>query len=568
MFWREIALAAPSGLFYLYQFLNSNFDLLNTANREAFAVRMENAITPEIYRAMWVVGANFVVYIVMLYIGIFIVSQFTLPISQWDERKKANKYLWLFLLGLHGPAIFVKGGKKIARGNEIEKKGVGVALVDLSSAIVLERQADALPRQVGQWSNNLIQKGRTQKESKKHLFIRRENAPPLPFSEVAGAGVVFIEKKQKIFETFDLRTQFRKQTNVKAYTPDGIEIQTGVSVTFSLSREPETINIAYISKKNKENIREIKIFDDKENDNFIFEKIKEIDLDDAEEVYHNVKDIFSFAHSVEKKQGNALYPFSKERIQGAAYSIAQNVKDDTTIPWSDLPVQIATEIFIRMLSYQSYDYLYDFDDAKNFPLEDEFKEEFARKVKHKGLLKYQFIRRKDGQPFSNNIGQHWNKKLIEISPVQDFKTVKALRARGITIVSAGFDDLQPTNPGIRKKILEKWKARWEREIQLIKAKHELEAMRVHNKTRAQMQREMTYLLSNIFQSDPHSEEALALRVFQALEMAATNPGVDIPSKEILAMLQTLHTWLLKERKETIKKISASNKTQPTLDIKG
>jgi hypothetical protein len=60
---------------------------------------------------------------------------------------------------------------------------------------------------------------------------------------------------------------------------------------------------------------------------------------------------------------------------------------------------------------------------------------------------------------------------------------------------------------------------------------------------------MTYLLSSIFQST-HTEEALALRIFQALETAATNPANEnVSPKEILTMLRSIHNWLLVERKD-------------------
>ena len=56
--------------------------------------------------------------ILLLLLIVFVIAQFTLPVSSWSDRKKANKHLWLFLLGLHGPAIFIKGGEQIAREEE------------------------------------------------------------------------------------------------------------------------------------------------------------------------------------------------------------------------------------------------------------------------------------------------------------------------------------------------------------------------------------------------------------------------------------------------------------------
>jgi hypothetical protein len=128
----------------------------------------------------------------------------------------------------------------------------------------------------------------------------------------------------------------------------------------------------------------------------------------------------------------------------------------------------------------------------------------------------------------------------------------SLRSVGIVVKSAGFSDLQPVNPDIKKKMIDNWKAKWEKEVQFINAEYELEAVRVRNRNRAQIQQEMTYLLAGIFQNS-HTDEALALRVFQALESAATNPNAnsDISPKEIVSMLESLHKWLLIERKDML-----------------
>jgi hypothetical protein len=99
-------------------------------------------------------------------------------------------------------------------------------------------------------------------------------------------------------------------------------------------------------------------------------------------------------------------------------------------------------------------------------------------------------------------------------------------------------------------MLENWKARWDKEVEFINAEHELEAMRIQNRTRAQIQQEMTHLLSSIFQS-AHTDEALALRVFQALEAVAVNPKDknEMTPREIIDMLDSLHRWLLVDRKD-------------------
>jgi hypothetical protein len=63
--------------------------------------------------------------------------------------------------------------------------------------------------------------------------------------------------------------------------------------------------------------------------------------------------------------------------------------------------------------------------------------------------------------------------------------------------------------------------------------------------------ELTSTHSNFTQDKPHSKEARALRLFMALEAAATHPEESgLTAKDISAMLQNLHRWLLLEPKET------------------
>jgi hypothetical protein len=99
-------------------------------------------------------------------------------------------------------------------------------------------------------------------------------------------------------------------------------------------------------------------------------------------------------------------------------------------------------------------------------------------------------------------------------------------------------------------MVENWKAKLDNEINMINAEYELESIRVKNRNRAQIQHETTYLLSSIFQSIPHFEEALALRVLQAIETAVTDHGKqEITSTELNTMLENLHEWLFTERKD-------------------
>ena len=62
----------------------------------------------------------------------------------------------------------------------------------------------------------------------------------------------------------------------------------------------------------------------------------------------------------------------------------------------------------------------------------------------------------------------------------------------------------------------------ERGIAISNAEYELEAIRARNRSRALAQEEMTHLLSGMLVSTAHFDEALALRVLQALETSVAD----------------------------------------------
>ncbi len=76
-------------------------------------------------------------------------------------------------------------------------------------------------------------------------------------------------------------------------------------------------------------------------------------------------------------------------------------------------------------------------------------------------------------------------------------------------------------------------------------------MQIISSARNRAQRDNAYFLSNLFKEEKYSTEALALLIFQSLELAATDieNQKELPPREVLGMLQNLHNWLLRERQE-------------------
>lgn len=516
-------------------------------------------------------------YLVFKSLMIYLTAQFVLPVTLPEDRKKASKRFSSFISGGHGAAAFVKEGTLIERKQEVDDKKEdvkpGVILVDLSSAVVLAQDEDTHA-----W--NLLD---GQEEDFDGLTTRvaipKGTKTSDPFVEVRGPGLIFTKKGQKIFNVMDLRPQTRSES-VEAYTRDGIKLSTKVSVGFSLSDTPETIPVGFVTVDDMEELRWLNLEKSPDGQDITIKGSFELDEQDKQELldYYNNASTASFAPEVPDGTNSITpYKFYPNRVFHAAYSKARSVNAGEFMPWYDAPLEIAVDIFRKELLSIPYDSLYnglefqqrDSESARNQTRQSvatlkKLKEDFARMVKLKGIVHFQFYVRRRDEPFK--VGETLHLRQVSHHPVIALSQTKfnSLRSVGVVIKSAGFGDLQPVNPEIKKKMIENWRAKWEKEVQFINAEYELEAVRVRNRNRAQIQQEMTYLLAGIFQNS-HTDEALALRVFQALESAATNPTAnnDISPKEIVAMLESLHKWLLIDRKDMLDiSLPPSEPTEP------
>lgn len=486
---------------------------------------------------------------------VYLIAQFVLPVKKVEDRRKARDSFSAFSSGDEGVAIFVKEGSIIESHGESKKSGGGVILVDMSSAVVLAQHEDTEAWDIFDdsegFDNSLPRKNENQDHEKK------------AFAEAKGPGLVFLTKGQKIHAALDLRLQARSNSAVKALTRNGIQVIGKVSVTFGLSEEPEVIPIGHVETDKGIELCWLNVNEDKTAGSFTVKEFFELDGDDFADLNAYVR----------KKQGNyyspeqaasdqaARYKFYQERVFNAAYSNARSLATgEQKALWSEVPLEIAVDLFRKELLTVPYDDLYisagsGGNDAANAVKQSvatlkRLRESFARKMKLKGVILFQFIERINRQPFSvgetiplNQIGKFDAVELIQ-------HRFNSLRSIGVVIKSANFGDLRPASSEIKQKMIDNWIARWGKEIQFIEAEHALESVRIQNRNRAQIQQEMTHLLSGVFQSS-HTDEALALRVFQALETATANPGInnDMSPKEIIGMLDSLHKWLLVDRKD-------------------
>lgn len=240
------------------------------------------------------------------------------------------------------------------------------------------------------------------------------------------------------------------------------------------------------------------------------------------------------------------YLFDAERVFAAIYSEALDIGEDQLMPWTDLPAHAAAREYRDALATQKYDYLYEESGASKLNLQ-VLKTNFHKTVRNLGVLAFQYVEQADGGYLQEKDSLP-PEQVIRAS-VKALETPKVLRRRGVKVIRAGFPDLNPASPELRRYQLDHWRARWQREESDIRTSAELQASRVISRARAQAQREMAYTLARILESN-RSQEALAMRVFQALEQAATDPGTQqfLPRDTIL-MMRSFKRWFLPEGDE-------------------
>ena len=155
-------------------------------------------------------------------------SQFVLPVHTLSERQKIFERLLTYLLGGHGPAIFIRDGKQIKRVGEEKKKGAGVLWLDSASAAVT-RSAASYKQTIGPGV---------------HFTARGEfiaSAIDL-HSQAQGLGSresenPFAKKKQDQSEDEFNQIQ-KRRLEVSAWTRDGIEVVPNINVVFKIDASP------------------------------------------------------------------------------------------------------------------------------------------------------------------------------------------------------------------------------------------------------------------------------------------------------------------------------------------
>ena len=461
--------------------------------------------------------------------------QALLPVETLDEVYETMSHQIMYLMRSHGPAIFVLDGKMDHSADELTRPGPGVIVVNFNSAIVLETLVGRggclmapsyLVRRLMNWMN------KTQ---------------PGPKSRVAGPGVVFTSGSERIRSVVDLRKQSRAaNTRISAYTRDGIEVNSNVFAVFTIGQRPDVIELTYQGERREENLKIISTR--RVGRNLIEvktlpgEELDPVDLAEAHN-YARIPNQHRDAQKyVEVERPRHEPEFDTQRVFNAVYAQARNPQEQV-VPWTELPAQVAADLYRSLMPTHNYNDLYALDDpaGESFPIP-EIRRRFRVKLRNKGLLWYRVVFHRSLVPLVDGT---YNASDLFISPYLAFTGSQVLRDRGIKVLAAGFSSPLPASPEVYQQRLAHWRAEWEHDTALKRSEYELEATRIRNHARAQAQHDLTQALSQIFERGAGSDEVMALRVFQALESVAADPKTrQLLPGETITLMNNLHNWLL------------------------
>lgn len=364
---------------------------------------------------------------------LFLAAFFILPNLSLEQHLELWKRLWLYLVGKHGAAIFVRNGKLIGESSEKSKKGVGLLLIDRQSAVVVEELSRNRTTQV-------------------KVF------PP---------GIVFLNPRQKIRGSVDLRPQRRTISDLRAYTKDGLEIVTELSIVFTLGQSPEVLLVTYDwdpaqNHPGADSLRVIHFSEPLPSTQSlqtlrrnVASLSNEIDPDDREEIHRFVQNFHlgtPYLPSEPQPGSKTQYVVDAQRIMAAFYAIPAQ-SSPVSMDWRDLPLQIAIDLFREFIASIPYEAVYSPDHPISHPLHD-LKSLFAKRLRNQGVLAFQFVQRKDNHPI--RVGDEWNVADLIFYPVQTLSSVKFLRSKGIKILNATFGELRPADEMIEKRLFDQW----------------------------------------------------------------------------------------------------------------
>jgi hypothetical protein len=490
----------------------------------------------EAQRAAWIISMVIVLgtYLYFLLWRV-IAARFVLPTRGLQDLWRMFWRLGLYFWNFHGVAGEVNEGRLVTNPYELHTGYPGVIKSDLTSAVVLERQP--FLRDPDPHMNRLIALSRIPFDILLWQLFRPRGGPN---ARAAGQSVVITQVSERLRGMVSLRRQVRFRLQTPAVTRDGFQVQGNVIVIFTLGENPETIQVTYDGEESVENLRAV-FLDDKRDDRpdgnpnrqvLFVDELRADELDQADRTF-----IFRGMGRVYQRFEENPYILDPERVFAAVYGRTRLVNEDHEEVWSDLPTQVAVDIFHNMVSLITYDELHRPDDLVVFPYPN-WRQNYMRTVRNQGVLNYQMVRRKDGNPIT--VGMVWDPNEMEIGPVRRLENSKVLRDRGIKVVVATIPELTPINQQVLNRRFDTYQARWQGEASRARAPFDREVILTYAQERAQAQKEILEKLSPLIRDNAANSGVIAHALLQTLEGYAS----DRNTRELLSQ-ETIETiWLL------------------------
>jgi hypothetical protein len=364
---------------------------------------------------------------------------------------------------------------------------------------------------------------------------------------IGGPGMIFIRNNERVLDAVSLRNHFRLKPDVRAFTSDGIEITASIFTIFSLEQPPEILTITNVAGSIN-NYRVIRI---NRTTSRIESLTDELELQDKIEISVFVNSWRGLGYKPhmgalsEPESAHRFPPYARyrRRITQAVYAQAGKPDAEDSVAWTELPIIAAVDIFRRMVSQESFDELFLPKEPEEPPIFKRFRPAFISAVCNLGIMSYQVVERRNGE--NSQIGDIVNGESYHISQVRPLRWRKLLRARGIRVNHAGFIGFCACDEAVNAQRLENWRARWQQEAYLTQADYDHETVLMRNHVKAEAQRQIILNLAQSFQDPKYTQEARAMKLYQALETAASDPFTQnlLPSQTI-QMLGNLGYWLL------------------------
>lgn len=493
--------------------------------------RLDEAIPLPLITSDLVLLYNLVIgflFVFLVWLGM-LASQAILPVNDFVDAYRTAFHLLLHLLGLHGPAIFVKDGKKRTTKEDL-RPGPGVAVVDFNSAIVIEEQVPypGIARLIYLISHTIL------------ILLGLADRTTTPRAE--GPGIVYMNKYENIRGVVDLRKQFRSQDNVNAYTRDGIEVKSRAWSIFTIGEEGDIVQVGYAGDPRPENLRIVTLEMIPENHFRVTGFSDELEAHDRDEIHRFAMVAASNGEILDYQPLRSLRRgFDRDRVFAAVFSEARDDKDNL-LSWADLPARVSASIFREMISRINYDELYALGRPSPVPIL-RYRADLRTAMRSNGILSFRLLMHRS-EPYLQ-LRRVYEGSELRVSNEKPLTYPKVLRDRGIKVIAAGFGDIEAVSDEVYQKRLESWAAEWVSETDDIRAKMELEAIRQTGRARAAAQRDLMTSLNDILSSKDVSSEVLAVRIFQTLDrLAAESKTKDLLPGGTVDVLKTTREWLL------------------------